>query len=215
MQEFISAPLLFFTVLFTSPPPSPYTQPPERLDGTAGHQRCLTPHTARSSFHPFGLQPLTATAERAVWGTFRWMVQSLPGPRLWKIQALAHTAPLQRLFSEMLCCFWQEGKVSAPSIFLLLLWIPPKSAIQSTKVAELSKELTAARVGGPAPPSPLLCPLLRVHGDVSQASSSLWATEDCSQVWGSWVTSQPLFNRGWPSSQPAPGLPLQWQQAHW
>lgn len=72
----------------------------------------------------------------------------------------------------------------------LLLWIPCKFAIQSTKLAELSKELTATITDGHVPPSPLLCPLLRVHCDASQDSSYLWATENCSHFWVSWVTSQ-------------------------
>lgn len=191
MQERISTPFLFFTIFFTSSPlpmflsilspphsslPSPTPNTPlacalqscwSQWDGTAKYQGSLTPHTIRSCFHPLGLQLLTATADWTVWGTFSWTVQSLPGPRLWKIQGLAHTIPLWRLFSETLHCLWQQGKDGAPSVFLLLLWISAKFAIRSTKVAELSEELTAARMDGPAPPSPLLCPLLRVHCDAS------------------------------------------------
>lgn len=72
----------------------------------------------------------------------------------------------------------------------LLLWIPCKFAIQSTKLAELSKELTATITDGHVPPSPLLCPLLRVHCDAWQDSSYLWATENRSHFWVSWATSQ-------------------------
>lgn len=136
MQEFISTPSLFFTIFFISPPtmllsifspphsslPSPMPKPLQPVLCTsraAGSGAMALPtimsrpsDTSRDKilFSTTCLQLFMATADWTVWGTFSWTVQSLPGPRLWKIQGLAHAIPLWRIFSETLHCLWQQGK---------------------------------------------------------------------------------------------------------